>query len=726
MKVRIKIIGSLGLMIVVVSGILALFTVISAGGIQRHGGAMLAEVNDRIEENVRQELLDLAGNISGYVLALEGEIDRNMLNAAKVLYEADRFTGGRLTLADLERLKKETAMSDLYLGDRNGVFTVSTEPGAAGISLFDIWDGYRMLVTGESNYLPSDLKVKVETGEIFKFTAIPRADGRGILESALNADVIEEHLQSFVNANNGIKSMNLFDFTLVTLTGNLAPGALPLYTKGQFASAGTAAAPSPIADLFQNSSKIQLTIDRENQNARIYYPVMDSGRVRYVLFIDLDTSGYFAISRLIEYPIAALLKESTHLNIISQSLVVVVLLIFTVLISIVVSTLLKPLGLFNTVLAAFSDGNFTMRILQQVIKRKDEMGEIAISFRNTQEKIKNLIITIKTQSLSLQTVGEDLSDQMALTAQAVDRITANVRYMKDQTGKQTAVVAGTGESVGQIMETMDQLHEQIAVQTENVAQSSLAVEGMLKNIHLVVETLAMNTKNVAVLNESSEVGRKDLQKVSEDLQEIARESEGILEINAVMENIASQTNLLSMNAAIEAAHAGEAGKGFAVVAGEIRQLAVSSAEQSKTTADRLKKIKTSIDTITKSMKVVFERFESIEREVQTVSKQEEDIRTMMAEQERGSQDVLEAITLLNTITGKVKNSSEGMSSRSQEVIRESANLETMTREFSGGMNDMADGAEQINQAVLRVNEISGKNRQSINTLTAEITKFKVE
>jgi methyl-accepting chemotaxis protein len=316
-------------------------------------------------------------------------------------------------------------------------------------------------------------------------------------------------------------------------------------------------------------------------------------------------------------------------------------------------------------------------------------------------------------------------ENMGRTSQAINGITGNIKIMTVKSKNQSAGVGETGKSVGEIMETANELHGEIIIQSDHVSRSSVAIEGMLKNIHLVAETLEKNTKNVSVLTQSSEVGRKDLQRVSDDLQGIAKESEGILEINKVMENIASQTNLLSMNAAIEAAHAGESGKGFAVVAGEIRKLAESSGQQSKTTADMLIKIKKSIDGIINSMNVLFHRFESIEEEIQTVSKQEESIRTMMLDQERGSQSVLVAIRELNTITGKVKQSSEDMAGKSREVIAETANLQSITAEISGSMNEVAAGTEQINTAVQRVNEISGKNSQSINALTAERSRFKV-
>jgi methyl-accepting chemotaxis protein len=259
-----------------------------------------------------------------------------------------------------------------------------------------------------------------------------------------------------------------------------------------------------------------------------------------------------------------------------------------------------------------------------------------------------------------------------------------------------------------------------------VSRASSAIEEMVANIASVTDTLVKNSANVTTLTESSEVGRAGLQEVASDIQEISHESEGLLEINAVMENIASQTNLLSMNAAIEAAHAGEAGKGFAVVAAEIRKLAESSSAQSKTISDVLKKIKNSIDKITKSTTNVLNKFEAIDSSVKTVALQESNIRNAMEEQGQGSKQILDGIEQVTEITRNVKSGSHEMLEGAQQVIIESQNLEKATQEITSGMNEMASGAAQINVAVHHVNEISVKNREGIDILVKEVAKFKVE
>ncbi|MDR0586912.1 MAG: methyl-accepting chemotaxis protein [Treponema sp.] len=386
-------------------------------------------------------------------------------------------------------------------------------------------------------------------------------------------------------------------------------------------------------------------------------------------------------------------------------------------------TISNPLKRMVTILGDIGEGDLTKRLDAH---SKDEIGDMTLSFNNTLDKIRNLVLIIREKAQALSKTGTELSVNMTETAAAVNEITANIQNIKGRVINQSAGVTETNATMEQITTHINKLNGHIEDQTAGVSQSSSAIEQMFPNIQSVTQTLIKNADNVTALSGASEIGRSGLQEVAADIQEIARESESLLEINAVMENIASQTNLLSMNAAIEAAHAGEAGKGFAVVADEIRKLAENSGKQSKTISLVLKKIKDSIDKITSSTDDVLNKFEAIDDGVRIVSDQEENIRNAMEEQNKGSRQILEAIGRLNDITKMVKEGSGEMLEGSKEVIHESRNLETLSQEIANGMNEMAIGADEINVAVNKVNAISGENEESIETLVKEVSKFKVE
>ncbi|AEF82548.1 methyl-accepting chemotaxis protein [Leadbettera azotonutricia] len=421
-------------------------------------------------------------------------------------------------------------------------------------------------------------------------------------------------------------------------------------------------------------------------------------------------------------PITRAMYFESSMTLVFAAMLVVVLLIFVIVNFFIVSSL-KPLKHTMEVLKQISaDWDLTRQL---AINSGDEFGELAEFFNITFGKIRELLTVIRNKAGSLSDTGADLASNMIETAAAINEITANIQSMEDRAVSQSSGVTKTTSAMERIMVSIGQLNEHILAQSDSVSQSSSAIEEMLANIRSVAETLVKNSENVNSLAESANVGRNDLQKVSEDIQEIARESEGLLEINSVIDNIASQTNLLSMNAAIEAAHAGESGKGFAVVADEIRKLAESSSEQSKTISTVLKKIKSSIDSITQSTNVVIKRFEVIEKEVRIVSDQEAGIRGAMEEQETGSRQILEAVSKLNELTAKVKQGSEEMTAEGQGVMRQSKDLEGIAAEMANGMEEMAKGAEQINIAVVQVNEISGENKTNIDALNTEVSKFKV-
>jgi methyl-accepting chemotaxis protein len=420
--------------------------------------------------------------------------------------------------------------------------------------------------------------------------------------------------------------------------------------------------------------------------------------------------------KVINAPVTGMLRLSIIIS-------AVMLLLIAAAAFLIARSISNPIKYMMTVFTGVGEGDLTRQL---DIRRNDEIGDMAKVFNGTLDNIKNLVVTIKNQSVALFNVGNELAANMTETAAAINEITANIQSVKGRVVNQSASVTETNATMEQIALNIDKLNGHVDRQSENVSQSSSAIEEMLANIQSVTQTLVRNAANVKELTDASEVGHAGLQEVASDIQEIARESEGLLEINAVMENIASQTNLLSMNAAIEAAHAGEAGKGFAVVADEIRKLAENSGEQSKTITTVLKKIKDSIDKITKSTESVLNKFEAIDRGVKTVSEQEEHIRSAMEEQGEGSQQILEAISQLNDATQMVKDGSARMLEGSEQVIHEGKNLEMITQEIAGGMNEMAAGADQINTAVNQVNEISGQNKENIDVLVNEVSRFKVE
>ncbi|MBN2050305.1 MAG: HAMP domain-containing protein [Spirochaetales bacterium] len=368
------------------------------------------------------------------------------------------------------------------------------------------------------------------------------------------------------------------------------------------------------------------------------------------------------------------------------------------------------------------EGDLTGRIQ---IASKDEIALMARYFNATMENIESLIHTIQQETATLKEIGSDLSASMTETAASVNQITANIKGVKNQVANQATGVEKTDERVTEITRSIEKLNDHIENQAASVAQSSSSIEEMVANIASVTRILEKNAQAFEELMSASEIGNSKMNDVATIIKSISHESEGLIEAGTIIESIAGQTNLLAMNAAIEAAHAGEAGRGFAVVADEIRKLAETSGVQGKSISNVLNKLKESIDQAAKSTDGALKQFSHMVDLTRTVNSQEQVIKNAMDEQNTGSTQVLEAIRMINDITSIVKDSSLDMLSASGDVTVEMRRLSDITGEITNSMNEMAQGTEEINIAVHHVNDISKQNEESIELLSSKVMRFKV-
>ena len=405
------------------------------------------------------------------------------------------------------------------------------------------------------------------------------------------------------------------------------------------------------------------------------------------------------------------------------------ILLFTILLLVGFTLLIqwkvrKPLAKVHKAVANLSSGDadLTVRLNEN---GGDEFARLCAEVNKFIAMLQQIIIDLNYSQRTLQVVSENLGTNAQSSASATAQILANIESVRKQTMSQTKAVTNTTNVLEKSAQSMDILTDMIGRQSDGISNSSAAIEEMLGNISAVSASSHKMAETFKQLEGTVDNGNTKLARLTEKVNQIAEESEMLMQANSMISRIASETNLLAMNAAIEAAHAGDAGKGFSVVAEEIRKLAENSAVQSKNITSELKEISNSIQDVVDLSRQSQSAFVDIVEQISSTDRIINEIDNSMSEQEIASRQVFDSLAGMKNQSQEVSDKGLEVSKSILAVTQDMTSVNQISNTIQGSMDEMSTGMQLIGDGTQGVSELASRTKDSVEDMSGKLGQFKV-
>lgn len=390
---------------------------------------------------------------------------------------------------------------------------------------------------------------------------------------------------------------------------------------------------------------------------------------------------------------------------------------------VLVKSVNTPINQFIAVINEVAKGDLN----QQVdTKKKDEFGVLGLDFNQFVENLKKIINNLQKESDKLADFSNNLSDSAQRETAMIHKISASTSSVVSSIVSQKDLVNQSSNTVNHMIDAVSLVNNKTENANNQLNQSASAIEEIAANISSVSNTAKNADSASQKLEKASHEGSQVMEVLSEAIEEVADSSSKIVEMVQLIMDISEQTNLLAMNAAIEAAHAGEYGKGFAVVAEEIRKLADKSSSSAKEIQSVVKEISANVDKNLELSQKSKKTFTVLNNNVLQVKDYNHEISSAMKEQESANQAVLESVSVLRDIIAEIVSSLNEQTAQSENVGKMLKKLNVLSEEIVNSMEDEKSALKETTRSSEEVTEIAKQLEGTAKQFKEDFKTFKTK